>query len=70
MELDIYGKDGKSTGKKAKLNDAVFGIEPNDHAIWLDVKTANCAGGCASRRTKLCSARASSCADPTGSRAW
>ena len=38
MELDIYGKDGKSTGKKAKLNDAVFGIEPNDHAIWLDVK--------------------------------
>ena len=38
MELEIYGKDGKSTGKKAKLNDAVFGIEPNDHAIWLDVK--------------------------------
>ncbi len=38
MELDIHTKDGKSTGKKAKLNDAVFGIEPNDHAIWLDVK--------------------------------
>ncbi|MBK9177548.1 MAG: 50S ribosomal protein L4 [Flavobacteriales bacterium] len=39
MELEIYGKDGKSTGKKAKLNDAVFAIEtPNDHAIWLDVK--------------------------------
>ncbi|MBL0128678.1 MAG: 50S ribosomal protein L4 [Flavobacteriales bacterium] len=38
MELDIFGKDGKSTGKKAKLSDAVFGIEPNDHAIWLDVK--------------------------------
>lgn len=38
MELEIYGKDGKSTGKKAKLSDAVFGIEPNDHAIWLDVK--------------------------------
>lgn len=38
MELEIYGKDGKSTGKKAKLNAAVFGIEPNDHAIWLDVK--------------------------------
>ncbi|MBK6831977.1 MAG: 50S ribosomal protein L4 [Flavobacteriales bacterium] len=38
MELDIHGKDGKSTGKKAKLNDAVFAIEPNDHAIWLDVK--------------------------------
>lgn len=38
MELDIHSKDGKSTGKKAQLNDAVFGIEPNDHAIWLDVK--------------------------------
>jgi large subunit ribosomal protein L4 len=38
MELEIFGKDGKSTGKKAKLSDAVFGIEPNDHAIWLDVK--------------------------------
>ncbi|MBP6310958.1 MAG: 50S ribosomal protein L4 [Flavobacteriales bacterium] len=38
MELDIHTKDGKSTGKKAKLNDAVFAIEPNDHAIWLDVK--------------------------------
>ena len=38
MELEIHGKDGKSTGKKAKLNDAVFAIEPNDHAIWLDVK--------------------------------
>lgn len=38
MELEIYAKDGKSTGKKAQLNDAVFAIEPNDHAIWLDVK--------------------------------
>jgi large subunit ribosomal protein L4 len=38
MELDIHSTDGKSTGKKAKLSDAVFAIEPNDHAIWLDVK--------------------------------
>ncbi|MCC6840503.1 MAG: 50S ribosomal protein L4 [Flavobacteriales bacterium] len=38
MELEIHSADGKSTGKKAKLNDAVFGVEPNDHAIWLDVK--------------------------------
>ncbi len=29
---------GKETGKKVKLDDAVFGIEPNDHAIYLDVK--------------------------------
>lgn len=38
MELEIYSTDGKATGKKAKLNDAVFAVEPNDHAIWLDVK--------------------------------
>ena len=38
MELEIHNADGKSTGKKAKLNPAVFGIEPNDHAIWLDEK--------------------------------
>ncbi len=38
MELDIHSTDGKSTGKKAKLSDAIFAIEPNDHAIWLDVK--------------------------------
>ena len=38
MELEIHNSDGKGTGKKAKLSDAVFAIEPNDHAIWLDVK--------------------------------
>ena len=38
MELEIHNADGKGTGKKAKLSDAVFAIEPNDHAIWLDVK--------------------------------
>ncbi|MCB0791062.1 MAG: 50S ribosomal protein L4 [Flavobacteriales bacterium] len=38
MELEIYSTDGKATGKKAKLSDAIFAIEPNDHAIWLDVK--------------------------------
>ncbi|MBV6403583.1 MAG: 50S ribosomal protein L4 [Flavobacteriales bacterium] len=38
MELEIYSNDGKATGKKARLNDAVFAVVPNDHAIWLDVK--------------------------------
>lgn len=38
MELEIHSSDGKGTGKKVKLSDAVFAIEPNDHAIWLDVK--------------------------------
>ena len=38
MELNILNIQGKETGKKVSLNDAVFGIEPNDHAIYLDVK--------------------------------
>jgi large subunit ribosomal protein L4 len=38
MELDVMNISGKSTGKKVKLNEEIFGIEPNDHAIYLDVK--------------------------------
>lgn len=38
MELTIYNIQGKETGKKAVLADSVFGVEPNDHAIYLDVK--------------------------------
>lgn len=38
MELAIYNIGGKETGKKAKLSDQVFALEPNDHAIYLDVK--------------------------------
>ncbi|MBP1641277.1 MAG: ribosomal protein [Bacteroidetes bacterium] len=38
MELNVYNIEGKETGKKVTLNEAIFGIEPNDHAIYLDVK--------------------------------
>lgn len=38
MELQVYNTEGKSTGKTIMLNKAIFGIEPNDHAIYLDVK--------------------------------
>lgn len=38
MELAIVNIAGKETGKKIKLSTEVFGIEPNDHAIYLDVK--------------------------------
>ena len=38
MEVAILTKEGKDTGRKAVLNDEVFGIEPNEHAIYLDVK--------------------------------
>ena len=38
MELSVMNQAGKETGRKVVLNDAIFGIEPNDHAIYLDVK--------------------------------
>lgn len=38
MEISILNQAGEKTGKKIKLNDAIFAIEPNDHAIYLDVK--------------------------------
>ena len=38
MELKVFNIDGKETGNKVTLSDAIFGIEPNDHAIYLDVK--------------------------------
>jgi large subunit ribosomal protein L4 len=38
MELAIVNTSGKETGRKIDLNDAIFGIEPNDHAIYLDTK--------------------------------
>ena len=39
MELNVLNIKGEETGRKVTLDDAVFGIEPNDHAIYLDVKS-------------------------------
>ncbi|NCB07876.1 MAG: 50S ribosomal protein L4 [Bacteroidia bacterium] len=38
MELSVLNIEGKETGRKVTLNEQIFGIEPNDHAIYLDVK--------------------------------
>ena len=38
MEVAVYSLAGKETGRKARLNDSIFGVAPNDHAIYLDVK--------------------------------
>ena len=35
MELSIYNINGEVTGKKVTLDDSIFGIEPNNHVIWL-----------------------------------
>ena len=38
MELNVLNIKGQETGRKVALNDAIYAIEPNDHAIYLDVK--------------------------------
>lgn len=38
MELDVFKKDGSKSGEKVKLSDEIFGIKPNQHAIYLAVR--------------------------------
>ena len=38
MEVAVFNIEGKETGRKVNLEDTIFGIEPNDHAIYLDTK--------------------------------
>ena len=38
MEIAVVNIKGEDTGRKVSLSDKIFGIEPNDHAIYLDVK--------------------------------
>ena len=38
MEVSVFNIKGEATGRKVVLSDSVFGIEPNDHAIYLDVR--------------------------------
>ena len=38
MEIKVLNKAGQETGRTVTLDEQIFGIEPNDHAIYLDVK--------------------------------
>jgi len=38
MKVKVVNIEGKDTGKSVELNDSIFGIEPNEHAVYLDVK--------------------------------
>ena len=38
MEINVLDINGKETGRKVTLNESIFGIEPNDHVLYLDVK--------------------------------
>jgi large subunit ribosomal protein L4 len=44
MKLKVLQKDGKETGRAVALDATVFGIEPNDHTIWLDVRRIQAGG--------------------------
>lgn len=39
MDVAVVKQSGEATGRKVNLSAEIFGIEPNDHAIWLDVKS-------------------------------
>ena len=52
MELKVHNIKGKETDKKVKLNKSIFGIEPNDHAIYLDVKQYLAAQRTGTHKTK------------------
>jgi len=39
MKADVYGINGQTTGRSVDLPEAIFGIEPNEHAVYLDVKS-------------------------------
>ncbi|MFQ7112525.1 50S ribosomal protein L4 [Hallella bergensis] len=60
MEVSVLNINGQETGRKATLNDAIFGIEPNDHVIYLDVKHYLAAQRQGTAKTKERSERAGS----------
>ncbi len=53
MELQVYRQDGSETGRTISLDASVFGIkQPNDHAIWLDVRAIQANGRQGTHKTK------------------
>src|SRR5690606_32531803 len=52
MKLSVYSRDGRETGRTVELDEAVFGVEPNDHVIWLDVRAIQAHGRQGTHKTK------------------
>jgi large subunit ribosomal protein L4 len=52
MKLQVFDRSGTDTGRAVELDEAVFGIEPNDHVIWLDVKAVQAHGRQGTHKTK------------------
>lgn len=52
MKIKVLSKEGKDTGRELELNDEIFGIEPNDHAVYLTVKSHMAAQRQGTHKTK------------------
>lgn len=52
MEAAVYQQDGSEAGRSVELDASVFGIEPNDHVLWLDVRRIQAAGRQGTHKTK------------------
>ncbi|MEP0545536.1 MAG: 50S ribosomal protein L4 [Rhodothermales bacterium] len=52
MNLPVYTREGSDAGRTVELDESVFGIEPNDHAIWLDVRAAQAHARQGTHKTK------------------
>lgn len=52
MKLSVYNRDGNKTKRSVELDDAIFGVEPNDHVIWLDVRAIQAHGRQGTHKTK------------------
>jgi large subunit ribosomal protein L4 len=52
MDIKVLKRDGSDSGRTITLDDSVFGIEPNEHAIWLDVRSIQAAGRQGTHKTK------------------
>ena len=52
MKLPVYTRSGSEAGREVEIDDAVFGLEPNDHVIWLDVRSIQAAGRQGTHKTK------------------
>ncbi|NNF56698.1 MAG: 50S ribosomal protein L4 [Rhodothermaceae bacterium] len=52
MNLPVYSRDGSESGRSVELDEQVFGLEPNDHVIWLDVRAIQAHGRQGTHKTK------------------
>lgn len=52
MKLSVYNRNGNKTKRSVELDDSIFGIEPNDHVLWLDVRAIQAHGRQGTHKTK------------------